>query len=186
MRVRSLLTPLAAVALLGLPGAAMAQSPATTPAKSTTAPAPAKAPAPAAAPMHSKAPAPAAMPAKAPAQPVMTVTEEKAGLLKEAKVQPAAAQKAALARVPNGTVTKAEIEKEHSKLIYSYDITVPGSSGVTEVHVDAKTGKVLSTKHEKAEPAASTAATKPAMTPAKPATASGGTKPATPSPTPAK
>jgi len=133
--------------------------------------------------MQNKTPAPAATPAKAPAQPVMPVTEEKAGLLKEAKVQPAEAQKAALARVPKGTVTKAEIEKEHSKLIYSYDITVPGETGVTEVHVDAKTGKVLSTKHEKAEPAASTAPAKPATTPAKPAPASSGTKPAATSPT---
>jgi hypothetical protein len=117
-----------------------------------------------------------ALPAAAHAQAV-TVTEAKPGLLKEAKVQPAEAQKAALGHVPNATVTKAEIENEGKKLIYSYDLTVPGKPGITEVHVDANTGKVLSTKHE--TPKTETAA-KPmtAATPAKPASASM-TKPAT-------
>jgi hypothetical protein len=123
-----------------------------------------------------------AIPAAAHAQAV-TVTEAKPGLLKEAKVQPAEAQKAALGHVPNGTVTKAEIENEGKKLIYSYDITVPGKSGITEVHVDANTGKVLSTKHEapKSETAAKPATAATPATPAKPAAAST-TKPATPAP----
>jgi hypothetical protein len=120
-----------------------------------------------------------ALPAAAHAQAV-TVTEAKPGLLKEAKVQPAEAQKAALGHVPNATVSKAEIENEGKKLIYSYDLTVPGKPGITEVHVDANTGKVLSTKHE--TPKTETAA-KPATpaTPAKPASATM-TKPATPAP----
>lgn len=120
-----------------------------------------------------------ALPAAAHAQAV-TVTEAKPGLLKEAKVQPAEAQKAALGHVPNATVSKAEIENEGKKLIYSYDLTVPGKPGITEVHVDANTGKVLSTKHE--TPKTQTAA-KPATatTPAKPASATM-TKPATPAP----
>jgi hypothetical protein len=120
-----------------------------------------------------------ALPAAAHAQAV-TVTEAKPGLLKEAKVQPAEAQKAALGHVPNSTVSKAEIENEGKKLIYSYDLTVPGKAGITEVHVDANTGKVLSTKHE--TPKTATAA-KPATaaTPAKPASSTM-TKPATPAP----
>lgn len=123
-----------------------------------------------------------ALPAAAHAQAV-TVTEAKPGLLKEAKVQPAEAQKAALGHVPNATVTKAEIENEGKKLIYSYDLTVPGKPGITEVHVDANTGKVLSTKHEtpKTETAAKPATAAPATTPTKPASATM-TKPATPAP----
>lgn len=101
-----------------------------------------------------------AFPMAAHAQSLVPVTEDTPGLLKQAKVQPAEAQKAALARVPNGTITKAEIEQEKKKLIYSYDITVPGKSGITEVHVDATTGKVVSTEHEDDEP-------KPSTTPAK-------------------
>jgi Zn-dependent metalloprotease len=117
-----------------------------------------------------------ALPAAVHAQAV-TVTEAKPGLLKEARVQPAEAQKAALGHVPNATVTKAEIENEGKKLIYSYDLTVPGKPGITEVHVDANTGKVLSTKHEMSK---TETAAKPmtAATPAKPASASM-TKPAT-------
>jgi flagellar motor protein MotB len=122
------------------------------------------------------------------AQPAVTVKEEKPGLLAQAKVQPDKAQQAALGRVANGTITKAEIEQEHKKLIYSYDIAVPGKSGITEVHVDAMTGKVLSTEHEKSEEAAAKPA---AATPATAKPASATTKaaakpaPSSPSATPA-
>jgi len=94
---------------------------------------------------------PLAASAQAPA--AVTVTEEKPGLLKQAKIQPAQAQATAIAQAPKGTITKAEIEKEGGKLVYSFDITVPGASGVTEVLVDAMTGKVVSTEHEAAEAA---------------------------------
>lgn len=77
-----------------------------------------------------------------------TVIEEKPGLLKLAKISALAATTAALARVPNGKVEKAEIEEEKGKLIYSFDIKVAGKSGTEEVAVDAITGKVLSVEHE--------------------------------------
>jgi uncharacterized membrane protein YkoI len=130
----------------------------------------------------------AAQSAAAATKSTVTVKEEKPGLLAKAKIQPEKAQEAALHHVPNGTVTKAEIEQEHKKLIYSYDIAVAGKSGITEVHVDAMTGKVLSTEHEKSEKAT----TKPAATtPAKAKPASTTTKaaakaaPASPSAIPA-
>ena len=158
MRVPSHFRLLAAAALFAAPVAAHAQATPATPAKPA-----AQAATPA------KAPAPAPAKAQAPAAALVTVSEAKPGLLKEAKVQPAAAQKTALGHVPNATITKAEIEQEGKKLIYSYDMTVPGKSGVTEVHVDANTGKVLSTKHEKEK---STTAAKPMTTTAKPTAAS--------------
>ena len=77
-----------------------------------------------------------------------TVTEEKPGLLKRAKVPAEAATASALAKVPNGKVEKAEIEEEKGKLIYSFDIKVAGKSGIEEVAVDAITGKVLAVEHE--------------------------------------
>jgi len=176
MRFQSLFTPLAVVAALALPTLAHAQAGATTPAKApATAPAKAQTPAPAPAKAPAPAPAPAPAKAQAPAPALVPVKEAKPGLLKEAKVQPADAQKTALGHVPNSTITKAEIEQEGKKLIYSYDMTVPGKSGVTEVHVDANTGKVLSTKHENEK---SETAAKPA-TAAAPAAAA---KPATPAP----
>ncbi len=71
-------------------------------------------------------------------------------LAKLAKVSEADARQKALARVPGGTVQAVELEREHGKLQYSYDIKVPGKSGITEVNVNAKTGKVLGVKHESA------------------------------------
>jgi uncharacterized membrane protein YkoI len=70
---------------------------------------------------------------------------------KEAKIAEATARETALARVPNGSVKSSELEREKGKLIYSYDITVPGKTGVEEVNVDAMTGKVIATEHESAK-----------------------------------
>src|SRR6476661_2661763 len=78
----------------------------------------------------------------------VTVKEDAPGLLKQAKVTSQAATATALARVPGGKVTAAEIEKEGGKLIYSFDISTAGKSGIDEVHVDALTGKVLRVVHE--------------------------------------
>ena len=72
-------------------------------------------------------------------------------LQKEAKISEATARETALARVPNGSVKSSELEREKGKLIYSYDITVPGKSGVEEVNVDAMTGNVIATEHESAK-----------------------------------
>lgn len=47
-----------------------------------------------------------------------------------------------------GRVAKAELEKEDETLIYSFDTKVVGKDGVTEVHVDAKTGAVLKVEGE--------------------------------------
>jgi DNA-binding beta-propeller fold protein YncE len=69
-------------------------------------------------------------------------------LLKQAKVTEAAARKAALAKAPRGTVKEVELEREKGRLIFSYDISVPGVKGVTEVNVDAVTGAVVGVEHE--------------------------------------
>ena len=69
--------------------------------------------------------------------------ETQAQLQAEAKVAEAAAQKTALAKVPNGKIKSSELEKEHGKLVWSFDISTPGSKNITEVQVDAKTGKIV-------------------------------------------
>jgi len=66
----------------------------------------------------------------------------------EAKLDRDAAEKIALARVPGGTVREAELEKEHRRLIWSFEITTPGSDDITEVNVDAKTGEIVSVEKE--------------------------------------
>ena len=69
-------------------------------------------------------------------------------LTAKAKVTEDAAAKTALAKVPKGSIESVELEREGGKLLYSYDIKVPGKKGVEEVHVDAMTGKFLSKEHE--------------------------------------
>ena len=76
---------------------------------------------------------------------------KQAALEGQAKISKADAQQTALQQVPNGTVKEAEIEKEHGKLIWSFDIAVPDSKDIKEVAVDALTGQVVSIETETAE-----------------------------------
>lgn len=69
----------------------------------------------------------------------------------EAKVSQADAQATALAQVQNGTVKESELEKEHGKLIWSFDIATPDTKDITEINVDAITGQVVSKEMEKPE-----------------------------------
>lgn len=75
---------------------------------------------------------------------------KKANLEAKAKVTKAEAQKTALAKVEGGTVKEAELEEEKGKLIWSFDISKPGTKDITEVNVDAITGKLVSVEIEKA------------------------------------
>jgi hypothetical protein len=80
----------------------------------------------------------------------MTGEKKEAKLQAEAKVSKADAEKAALAKVPGGTIKEGELEKEKGKLIWSFDISIPGSSDIKEVQVDAITGQVVSVETETA------------------------------------
>jgi len=75
-----------------------------------------------------------------------------ASLMQLAKVSKADATKKALAAVPNGTLKEdAELEKENGKLVWSFDISKPGTSTITEVMVDAVTGSIVSIEQESAK-----------------------------------
>ena len=79
----------------------------------------------------------------------LTAAEEPAVALKvQAKVTEAEAKKTALAKVPGGSIQSSELEKERGQLIWSFDIAVPKSRNITEVQVDAKSGKTISTRIE--------------------------------------
>jgi len=69
-------------------------------------------------------------------------------LAKSAKITEEAAAATAQKRVPKGTIQAVELERENKKLIYSFELKVPGRSGVEEVNVDAITGKVVAAEHE--------------------------------------
>ena len=65
-------------------------------------------------------------------------------LMKEAKVSKSQAEKTALGKVPHGVIKSEELEREHGKLVWSFDIATSGTKNITEVQVDAKTGKIVS------------------------------------------
>ena len=65
-----------------------------------------------------------------------------------AKIGMATARATALARVPGAKVRDEELESEHGRLIYSFDLEAPGKPGVEEVQVDARNGRVVSVSHE--------------------------------------
>ncbi|WP_352432511.1 PepSY domain-containing protein [Pyrinomonas sp.] len=50
----------------------------------------------------------------------------------------------------SGQVLSRELEREHGKLVYSFDIR-NGQGTITEVLVDARTGRVISVKEESAQ-----------------------------------
>jgi uncharacterized membrane protein YkoI len=66
----------------------------------------------------------------------------------QAKVGEDSARGLALARVPGGTVRALELEREHGKLIWSFDIRVVGKPGIIEVNVNALDGSIVGVEHE--------------------------------------
>lgn len=73
-----------------------------------------------------------------------SATEAK--LARHAKITREQAQEIALKRVP-GAVESAELEKEHGKLVYSFDIR-NAKGTIDEVQVSALTGKIVRVEHE--------------------------------------
>ena len=69
-----------------------------------------------------------------------------ARLAKQAKITKEQAQEIALKRAP-GTVESGELEREHGKLVYSFDIR-NAKGTIDEVQVSAITGKVVRVEHE--------------------------------------
>ncbi len=74
--------------------------------------------------------------------------ESEASLMKQAKITKAEAEAIALKKAA-GTVEDGELEMEHGKLVYSFDIRNKKGT-ITEVQVDAKTGKIVSVEEEDA------------------------------------
>jgi uncharacterized membrane protein YkoI len=58
------------------------------------------------------------------------------------------ARKTASARVPGARLTSYELEREHGRLIYSFEFKVRGRPGVEEVNVDARSGEIVAVEHE--------------------------------------
>lgn len=71
---------------------------------------------------------------------------EQAKLASQAKITKEQAQETALKRAP-GTVESGELEREHGKLVYSFDIR-NAKGTITEVQVSAITGRIVRIEHE--------------------------------------
>jgi len=89
----------------------------------------------------------------------VSAKDDQEALKAKAKISQEAATATALAAVPNGKIKSSEIENEDNKLVWSFDISTPKSKNITEIMVDAKTGKIVSNevetpKDQKAEAAA--------------------------------
>ena len=73
----------------------------------------------------------------------------KTKLAKQAKLTMEQAREIA-SKKAEGSIEERELEKEHGKLVYSFDIR--NSKGtITEVQVDAKTGEVVNIEEEDAK-----------------------------------
>jgi hypothetical protein len=69
-------------------------------------------------------------------------------LLKQARVTKHEAKRIALARVKRGAIKCVELEKENGVLIWSVDVARPPSKDLTDVWVDATTGKITAVEVE--------------------------------------
>ena len=74
--------------------------------------------------------------------------ESETELLKQARVTKHEAKKIALARVKRGAIKCVALEKENGVLIWSVDIAQPPKKDLTDVWVDATTGKITAIEIE--------------------------------------
>lgn len=65
-------------------------------------------------------------------------------LEREAKVSKAEATAQALKAVPGASVKSSELEREHGRLVWSFDLATAGSPDITEVQIDAIKGGIVS------------------------------------------
>jgi Peptidase propeptide and YPEB domain len=72
------------------------------------------------------------------------VAASQSELMKEARVSKSQAEETALGKVRHGVIKSEELEREHGKLVWSFDIATSGTKNITEVQVDAMTGKIVS------------------------------------------
>jgi Peptidase propeptide and YPEB domain len=74
--------------------------------------------------------------------------QSEAELLKQARVTKHQAKRIALARVKRGTIKNVELEKENGMLSWSIDVAQPGKKDITDVWIDATTGKITAIEVE--------------------------------------
>ncbi len=81
--------------------------------------------------------------------PEKKVSVEQVKLQSQAKITMDQAREIARKKAP-GEVKSSELEKEHGKIVYSFDIQQPNEKKITEVQVSAIDGSIVSIKAESA------------------------------------
>ena len=76
------------------------------------------------------------------------IKETSPGLLAKATYPGAKAIEQVRHLIPKGKIVEAEVEEENGLLIYSFDVRSPGKSGIDEVNISAKDGKLVNQEHE--------------------------------------
>lgn len=61
----------------------------------------------------------------------------------EAKLSETDARAIVMTKVPDAKIKEGELEKEHGKLIWSFDLAKPNAEDVSEINIDAITGEVV-------------------------------------------
>jgi hypothetical protein len=74
--------------------------------------------------------------------------QDETELLKQARITKHQAKKIALTRVKRGAIKCVELETENGVLIWSVDIAQPPKKDLTDVWVDATTGKITTVELE--------------------------------------
>jgi hypothetical protein len=74
--------------------------------------------------------------------------EVPARLLRRATISEDSARSIVMARIPGATVQALELENEHGRLIWSWELKVPGKTGIEEVNVNALDGSIVGVEHE--------------------------------------
>lgn len=87
-------------------------------------------------------------PSSAPAASASAAAATQTKLDANATLSRADAEKIALTRARGGNIKEAELEQEHGKLVWSFDIATPGTNDITEVQVNAVTGEIVSVEKE--------------------------------------
>lgn len=64
------------------------------------------------------------------------------------KVSREQAETVAQTESKGGRIVSAELEREHGRLIWSFDITIPNSKDIREIQVDANSGAVINREIE--------------------------------------
>lgn len=74
----------------------------------------------------------------------LSAQQSEAELLKQVRLTKRDAKKIALTKVKRGTIKCVHLEKENGVLMWSVDIAQPSKKNLTDVWVDATTGKITS------------------------------------------